>query len=98
VGFIFAAALVGWLAQREWDRRWLRTALSFLLGSVVMYAFGLPWLYASMVHLSVPNPLQYTLVNGLYVFLVGDVLKAVLAGVLLPLAWRGLGRLDRKDA
>jgi biotin transport system substrate-specific component len=91
VGFVFAAALVGWLAQREWDRRWLRTGVSFLLGSAVMYVFGLPWLYVSLVGLHVPNALSATLTSGFTVFIVGDILKAVLAGVLLPLAWRGLG-------
>jgi biotin transport system substrate-specific component len=91
VGFVFAAALVGWLAQCEWDRRWLRTGVSFLLGSAVMYVFGLPWLYVSLVGLHVPNALSATLTSGFTVFIVGDILKAVLAGVLLPLAWRGLG-------
>jgi biotin transport system substrate-specific component len=91
VGFIFAAAFVGWLAQREWDRKLLRTAVAFLGGSAIMYLFGLPWLYAELVGLHVPNALQVTFMSGFLVFLPGDILKAVLAGVLLPLAWKGLG-------
>jgi biotin transport system substrate-specific component len=104
IGFIFAAAFVGWLAQREWDRKLLRTALAFLGGSAIMYAFGLPWLFVELGQLPAKVMTQYfgstdvlqaTLVHGLYVFLLGDILKAVLAGVLLPLAWRALGTTKR---
>jgi biotin transport system substrate-specific component len=42
VGFILASAFVGWLAQREWDRKWLRTLLAFVGGTVLLYAIGLP--------------------------------------------------------
>jgi biotin transport system substrate-specific component len=91
IGFIFAAAFVGWLAQREWDRKVLRTAVAFLGGSAIMYIFGLPWLYLSLTALHVPNALQYTIQHGLVVFLIGDLLKAALAGLILPLAWKALG-------
>jgi biotin transport system substrate-specific component len=91
VGFILAAAFVGWLAQREWDRKWLRTLLAFLSGTVVIYAIGLPWLYIALTNLHVPNALQATLTGGLYPFLVGDTLKAIFAAVLLPIVWRLVG-------
>jgi biotin transport system substrate-specific component len=91
VGFIFAAALVGLLAQREWDRKWLRTLVAFVVGTVVIYAFGLPWLYVSLSNLHVANPLQATLAGGLYPFLIGDSIKAILAAIGLPLVWRALG-------
>jgi biotin transport system substrate-specific component len=91
IGFIFAAAFVGWLAQREWDRKLLKTVLAFLGGSVIMYLFGLPWLYVALINLGVPNPLQVTVSSGFLTTVSGDLLKAIVAGVLLPLAWRGLG-------
>jgi biotin transport system substrate-specific component len=87
-GFILAAAFVGWLAQREWDRKWLRTLLAFVGGTVLIYAIGLPWLYVALTRLNVPNPLQATLTGGLYPFLIGDAIKAVVAAVILPLVWR----------
>ena len=91
IGFILATAFVGWLAQREWDRKWLRTLLAFLGGTVLIYAIGLPWLYVVVSNLHVPNPLQYTLANGLYIFLIGDALKAIFAAVLLPVVWHFVG-------
>jgi biotin transport system substrate-specific component len=88
IGFILAAAFVGWLAQREWDRKWLRTLIAFVVGTVLIYAVGLPWLYVALARLNVPNPLQATLAGGLYPFLLGDAIKAILAAVLLPVVWR----------
>ena len=46
VGFLVAAALVGWLAERGWDRTPPRTVVTMVAGNLVIYAFGLPWLMA----------------------------------------------------
>lgn len=91
VGFILAAAFVGWLAQREWDRKWLRTLLAFIGGTIIIYAVGLPWLYVALQGFKVANPLQATLTGGLYPFLIGDAIKAILAAVILPLVWHLVG-------
>lgn len=92
VGFIAAAATIGYLARRTWDRGWLTAPIAFLTGSVVIYAFGLPWLSLALGGLD----LQTTLAYGLVPFVVGDIVKAVFAGLLLPFAWRLVGR--RADA
>jgi biotin transport system substrate-specific component len=83
VGFIFAAALTGWLAERRWDRRFSSAVAAMLTGSVLIYAFGLPWL-ARVANTGVEETLEL----GLYPFVVGDLLKLYLAGALLPVAWR----------
>jgi len=102
VGFILAAVLVGWLAQREWDRRFVGTLVSFATGTLVIYAIGLPWLYVSLSnlgpavwqdYLGFDSVLAATFGAGVIPFLVGDVLKALLAAALIPLAWRGVSRL-----
>lgn len=101
IGFIFAAALTGWLAQRQWDRRVLGTVAAFAAGTVVMYAFGLPWLAAVLAtfpaevmtqYFGTTDVFQATIQGGVIPFLVGDLLKALLAAAILPLAWRGLNR------
>jgi biotin transport system substrate-specific component len=83
VGFIVAALLTGWLAQRRWDRHFNSAVAAMLTGSVVIYAFGLPWL----AHTADLGTLE-TLEAGLYPFVVGDLLKLYLAGMLLPAAWK----------
>jgi biotin transport system substrate-specific component len=88
VGFILAAALTGWLAQRRWDRRFSSAVAAMLTASVVIYALGLPWL-AHVANLGVEDTLE----AGLYPFVVGDLLKLYLAGALLPGAWKLVERL-----
>lgn len=93
IGFIFAAAFTGWIAQRAWDRKVLRSILGFLGGTVVTFALGLPWL-AFVLNLD----LQQTLVGGLYPFLIGGVVKSLLAAGIITLGWSYITRDDRRRA
>ena len=89
-GFLVTALLCGWLANRGWDRS-IRSSISvMLLGTVVIYAFGVPWLAAA-----VDVPLLEAFELGLYPFVIGDLLKLMLAAGLLPAAWRLAGREQR---
>jgi biotin transport system substrate-specific component len=88
VGFVLAAGLAGYLAQRRWDRRFSSAVAAMLTGNVLIYAVGLPWL-AEDQNLG----FEGTLEAGLYPFVVGDLLKLYLAGALLPGAWRLVERL-----
>ncbi|MCX2728035.1 biotin transporter BioY [Thermomicrobium sp. 4228-Ro] len=80
IGFIAAAFVTGWLAERGWDRRPLTTALAMVLGNLVIYLFGVSWL-AVFVGIS-KAPLL-----GMIPFLPGDLLKILLATAALPGAW-----------
>lgn len=86
IGFIGAAYLVGALAERGWDRRIGTTILAMVLGNCVLYAGGLAWLFC-LVHL-LGKPLGNVLAIGLYPFLLGDILKIILAAALLPAGWK----------
>jgi biotin transport system substrate-specific component len=87
-GFVLAALVVGWLAERGWDRHPGTTALAMLLGSAAIYVPGLPWLAAFVGG-------ERALVLGLYPFLAGDLLKLALAAALLPIGWKVVGAGDR---
>ncbi len=89
VGFVAAAAVVGRLAERGADRGPRGAAGAMLLGTLVVYAFGVPWL-ALVAGLDLPRALAL----GVVPFLPGDALKVVLATALLPAAWRAVG--DRR--
>lgn len=87
VGFILAAWIVGTLAERGWDRRTPTTVLAMILGNVGIYACGLALLFC-LNHL-LGRPLGGgVFAVGLYPFLAGDVVKIVLAAVLLPSGWK----------
>lgn len=93
LGFIPAAAIVGWLSAREWDRKLAKAAATFLGGTVVVFAVGLPWLAASL-----GLGLEATLEGGLFPFIIGGIVKALVAAGALPLAWWGAERLERRRA
>ncbi|MFM5903764.1 MAG: biotin transporter BioY [Microbacteriaceae bacterium] len=90
IGFVAAAAVVGSLAERGWDKSWLRVGAAFLAGSAVIYVFGLAWLSIFLGAVGAPNDLLSTLSAGLVPFIYGDVAKAIAAAALLPLAWAGV--------
>lgn len=96
-GFVVAAVLVGWLADRGWDRDLGRALAAMLLGSIVIYLFGVPWLAAAIdVPVAAPgDQMNDALEFGMYPFVVGDVLKLLLAGIALPAAWKVVGPKDR---
>jgi biotin transport system substrate-specific component len=83
VGFLVAAWVVGALARRGLDRSPHGTFVAFAAGTAIIYALGLPWLAVVT-----GGSLSQVLAWGLWPFLIGDALKALLAAGLLPLAWR----------
>ena len=82
------AALVGWLAERGWDRKVWSALAMFVIGNIVIYLFGASWL----------NVYKGTFGNisvmwaGVYPFLLGDAIKIALAALALPGAWALFGR------
>lgn len=82
VGFIIAAFVVGWLAERGFGRHPLSAALAMFVGNIVIYVVGLPWLD----HFFPGMALEF----GLYPFIVGDAGKLLLAASLVPMGWAAL--------
>jgi biotin transporter BioY len=85
IGFVAVAYLVGWLAERGWDRRIWTAALAMLAGETVLYVFGLTWLVRFV-------PVGKVLQVGLYPFVIGDLIKVAAAALMLPSAWLLLRR------
>ena len=85
VGFVAAAFVIGWLAERGWDRNLPRTFAAVSLGAVLIFTCGL-------AQLSFFVPKGQLLSLGLTPFLPGALLKVALASVLLPTLWSFLQR------
>ena len=103
-GFLVGAGVVGFLAERGWDRRIGSALGAMFLGNLAIYLVGLPWLAVSL-GIPVVDPAASpcdlatasgcdALELGLYPFVVGDTIKLLLAAGALPAAWR-LARLGR---
>lgn len=83
IGFVLASYVVGRISSNGASTKSGKTALAFLAGSVLIYALGAPWLA-----FTTGNTITWAVVNGVVPFLVGDLIKAVAAGAVLPLAWK----------
>ena len=85
-GFIIAAFIVGWFAERGWDRsRWIVAPM--LLGSAALYVPGVIWLHQQFSVVGIPISWSTAFDYGLWPFIAGDLAKLVLATLALPAAW-----------
>jgi biotin transport system substrate-specific component len=88
-GFVLAAGVLGWLARQGWDRSIVKMAAAMLIGNAIIYVPGILWLG----YLYAESQGWATVLNwGLWPFLAGDALKLALAALILPLAWKAVGK------
>ena len=87
LGFIVAAVVVGRMAERGFTRTPAMTALTMFVGSLAIYAVGLPVLQAAT-----GADWSTAIAWGLTPFLIGDALKILIAAGLFPAAWAGINR------
>lgn len=90
IGYLAAGALVGALAKRGGDRTLVRTAGLMVLGNLAIYAFGVPYLI-----LATGMSVSDGLLKGAVPFLVGDLIKLVVAAALLPATWALVAKFRR---
>jgi biotin transport system substrate-specific component len=90
VGFVVAAFVVGWLAERGWARNRLPLLATLFVGNVAIYLCGVTWLAQFL-----PGGLASAFAAGVLPFLIGDTIKMLLAAVVVPSA-RHLIRPSRR--
>jgi len=88
IGFVAAAYLTGFLAERGWDRRIATSILAMTVGTAVIFATGLTWL-------SFFVGTDRVLLLGLYPFIPGALIKLAIAALLLPTGWKIMGRIRK---
>ncbi len=85
IGFLAAAYIVGYLADRGWSGSYIKSVAAMTLGTAIIFACGLTWLTQFI-------PGAALLTAGLIPFIPGAIMKIGLAAVILPTIWRGLDR------
>ena len=75
------------MAELGWDRRLPGSLVAMVIGTAVIYAFGVPWL-----KVSTGMPWSEAVAVGMTQFLVWDLAKAAIAGAAFPAAWWFVGR------
>ena len=82
IGFIVASYIIGKITYNKGFSR-KKVWLGSILGSLVIYVFGLPYMYYSLNHImGVPMGISDVVKSGCLIFLPGDSLKMILAGLL----------------
>jgi biotin transport system substrate-specific component len=84
LGFIAASGVLGYLAERGWDRG-RRVVLAMIGGELVLYGFGVGWLTLYT------GSFAHALLLGFVPFIIGDAVKLAAAAGVLPMAWRLTG-------
>ena len=96
IGFIVAVYIIGRLAERGWSKSIILSILALLIGNIVIYIFGLPWLYAVLNQIVTLNmDLTKTLQFGLWPFIPGDLLKIAIVALALPSGWAIIDKSKR---
>ena len=85
IGFLFAAVLIGCLAERGWDRSPLKALAAMALGHAVVFVPGVAWL-------SLLFGFDKAVTLGLTPFWVATVLKTFLGAALMQAAWYVIAR------
>jgi biotin transport system substrate-specific component len=83
IGMMVATYLLGLLAKRRLDQRFLTSLPSMLFGTLIIFSFGLLWL-----HHFTGKDWAWTIAAGLTPFIVGEAIKIAIAGTSLPILWR----------
>lgn len=87
VGMLVASLLLGYLADRKADQKFRTSFPALLLGDLVIFAFGLTWLHASL-----DLTWTATIKAGFTPFILGEALKIAITATSLPLVWRRISR------
>jgi biotin transport system substrate-specific component len=87
IGFVLAGAIVGRLAELGWDRRLIGAIGAMAIGNVVIYLVGVPWLMAVTGY-----DLPTAIALGVTPFVIGDVIKLLLAAGTFRAGWWIIGR------
>lgn len=82
VGFVVAAYVIGLLAERGLERTIRTSFVPFVVGTLVIYFFGVAWLAIVL------GSISKAIGAGLLPFVIGDVIKLILAALALPAAWK----------
>ncbi|WP_169582638.1 MULTISPECIES: biotin transporter BioY [Microbacterium] len=95
IGFIFSAFVAGWFAERAWDRKPALAFIGFVAASAMPFVFGIP--YMALI-LNVVGGGDFTfwqlLEFGLFPFILGGLIKAGLAALIIPGAWALVRKVD----
>lgn len=83
LGFVVSVYVVGWLAERGTDRKFLTAFVSFVGAQLIIFGFGLAGL-----KLVTGEDWSWVVHNGFTIFIIGGLVKAAIGAIAMPAAWK----------
>ena len=81
IGYIVAAVILGYLSDKGIAKSYVKTFLSLLLVSIIIFILG-----ALVLMLFVP--IKNVFMAGVFPFIPGDMIKVIIATLLFPRLWK----------
>ncbi|MDD7930147.1 biotin transporter BioY [Microbacterium thalli] len=98
LGFIPAAMIAGWFAERAWDRRPVLAFVGFVAASIVPFLLGVPYMAAVLALVIGQDVTLAGVLNaGVWPFILPGLLKAAAAALLIPATWALVRAVDRRS-
>jgi biotin transport system substrate-specific component len=83
IAFPAAAFITGAFAEHGWDRRFFSAAAAMAIGSIIIIICGSVW-FSVVSRTSIANAFVVTVAP----FILGDIVKILLAAAVLPSGWK----------
>ena len=83
LGFLVSSYVVGWLAERGGDRKFMTAFISFVFAQLIIFGFGLAGL-----KLNTGEEWGWVIHNGFTIFIIGGLVKAAIGAAAMPAAWK----------
>ncbi|MDO5746592.1 MAG: biotin transporter BioY [Actinomycetaceae bacterium] len=96
LGFIPTAFIIGYLSERTWDRKPLLALAAFGIASIIPFLVGIPYMWFVLHLAGTTLGLTATLNAGFVPFIIGGIVKMILAAMILPGTWKAVEWVERK--
>ena len=108
LGFVIGSSITSLLSSRGYDRNWRSAIFLMVITNIIIYICGITWMPFGI---SVVKNISVNKVScgfgygcfgnifmwGFIPFIPGDIIKILLAWIILPLGWKYLTRLSTKE-
>ena len=81
IGFFVAAYTIGKLAEKGWDRSMIKTLGAMLVGTAIIFLFGIAWLSTFI-------GFEKAVAAGLTPFILSEGVKIAMAVIIMPFLWK----------
>ena len=94
LGMLMASFLVGYFAEKNYDKNYYKTLFILIIGSIIIFTPGILWLgfwynilSGNAASLDISESFSKAITNGLLLYKFTEPVKIALAATITPLIW-----------